>query len=122
MVTQDVNSDANGNVIIPISPTITLTGPYQSVTALPEDNAALTIVDTHTINVAYHREAFTLAMVRLPEGVNGAYQKSVVDNKANITLRMTRQYNINSDQDVVRFDILYGVKCFPEYATRVLGS
>jgi hypothetical protein len=121
-LTADADSNGSGQATLQINPPITLTGPYQTVTALPSDNALLTVNATHTINVAYHREAFTLAVINLPVGANGAYQKTMVDERAKVSLRMSRQYEISNDKDIIRFDILYGVKCFPEYATRVMGS
>jgi hypothetical protein len=111
-----------GPATLSISPSIVLTGPYQNVTNAPADNAAITVYDTHTKNVAYHKEAFTLAMVKLPEGNNGAFQKTMSDPDAGVSLRMTRQYDIVNDRDIIRFDVLYGTKCFPDWATIVMGS
>jgi hypothetical protein len=122
VVTADANSDGSGNVTLSIDPPITLTGPYQTVTAAPANNAALTFNKSHNINIAYHKEAFALSVVKMPVGNNGAYQKNMVNEKAKVSLRMSRQFDIINDRDIIRFDILYGVKCFPDYATRILGS
>lgn len=116
------NSDGSGNSTLIISPEIIINGPYQNVTALPANNAALTVHTTHTKNIFYHKEAFTLAVVPLPVGANGAFQKNMMDDKAKVSLRMSRQYDINKDKDIIRFDILYGVKCFPEYGGVMEGS
>lgn len=101
---------------------ITLTGPYRNVTNAPADNALVTFQDVHNINLAYHQEAFALVTIKLPEGADGAYQRNMMDPKAKINIRMTRQYQIGNDKNVIRFDVLPAVKCFEQYATRVMGS
>lgn len=127
VVTADAQADGAGNVTLSISVNdqgITVTGPYRNVSALPADNAAITFQATHTKNLAYHREAFALVTMKLPEIANGesAYQKNMMDPKAKINIRMTRQYQIANDQYVMRFDVLPAVKCFPQYAAIVMGS
>lgn len=101
---------------------ITLTGPYRNVTNAPADDALVTFEDKHNINLAYHQEAFALVTIKLPEGADGAYQRNMVDPKSKINIRMTRQYQIGNDKNVIRFDVLPAVKCFEQYATRVMGS
>lgn len=127
VVTADTAADGAGAATLTVSINdqgITLTGPYRNVSAAPADNAALTFQATHNKNIAYHREAFALVTVKLPEMANGesAYQKNMMDPKAKINIRMTRQYQISNDQYVIRFDVLPAVKCFPQYATIVMGS
>lgn len=97
--------------------------PYQNVTSAPADNAALTVYATHTKNLAYHSEAFTLAMINLWSPQNsGAWSRNIVDKDAGIALRMVRQYNINTDEENIRVDALYGVKCFGQYGAVIMGS
>lgn len=127
VVTADAQADGAGAVTLSISVNdqgITLTGPYRNVSAAPADNAALTFQATHTKNLAYHREAFALVTIKLPELANGesAYQKNMMDPKAKVNIRMTRQYQIANDQYILRFDVLPAVKCFPQYAAIVMGS
>jgi len=124
VVTADTVVNGSGQAALPIGPAIVLTGPYQNVSAGPVDGAALTFVTAQsTRNIAYNSEAFTLAVIKLPaDNNNGAWQRAMVDKDANVSIRMTRQYDIQNDQDIIRFDILYGVKCFPEYAGIIWGA
>jgi len=125
VVTADVDSDSSGDAVVPIAPTIIFdsTDPYTNVTALPTSGATVTVNGSHTVNIAYHPEAFTLAMIKLGEyNDSGAYMKTMVDKKSNVSIRMVRQYNVLTDVLVYRFDVLYGVECFPEYACRGMGS
>jgi hypothetical protein len=44
------------------------------------------------------------------------------DNFDGISMRMVRQYDINSDAFPVRFDVLYGWKTiYPELSVRITG-
>jgi hypothetical protein len=65
VATSAVSSDVSGNATIPISPSITPTGVFQNVTAAPAAGAALTVIGAAGVttpqNIAYHRDAFTLA-------------------------------------------------------------
>lgn len=126
VVTADVSSDGSGNATIPISPAIISSGAFQTVNALPADNALLTVLGVaNTISpthLAYHRDAFVLgcADLMLPEGVDKAARIS--DPQLGLSVRMVRQYDINTDKFPCRLDILYGWKTlYPELACRIQG-
>ena len=105
-------SDAAGAMTIAISPSITTSGSAQTVNASPADNAALTVLGaTGTVSpqgLLFHKDAFTLATadLPLPGGVDMAARVS--DKQLGISIRMVRQYDINSDQFPCRLDVLYG--------------
>ena len=125
VVTADTASDGSGNATIPIYPAIISSGALQTVTALPADNAALTILTgssatSYAQNMMFHRDAFAFASVPLemPKGVDF----SAMERYKGITVRVVRQYDINNDQLPCRVDVLYGYKTvFPELACRITG-
>jgi hypothetical protein len=125
-------TDAAGNEIaaLPISPAIYLTGPYQNVSAYPVDGAAVKLFGHATsyanknspANLAFHKDAFVLGMadLQLPGGVDMASRAS--DSEAGLSLRIVRQYDINTDFFPCRIDVLYGWKTvYPELACRIQG-
>jgi hypothetical protein len=123
VVTADI-SDTTGAITIPISPSIVTSGASQTVSGSPADNAAITMVGaTGAISpqgLMFHKDAFTLvsADLPLPGGVDMAARVS--DKQLGFSIRMIRQYDINTDQWPCRLDILYGWACLrPELATRV---
>lgn len=125
VVTSDI-SDTSGAISIPISPSITLTGAYQTVNALPADNAAITVLGStataYPQNLAYHKDAFVLgcADLDLPGGTDMAAR--AVDPDSGLSLRIVRAYDISNDTFPCRIDILYGWKCvYPELACRIYG-
>lgn len=120
-------SDTSANMTIPISPTcIYASGnAYSNVDALPLTTAALTFVGTESTvypqNLIFHPNAFALVTVpiELPVNVWGARES---DPDAGISIRVVKQYDIDADEEIIRLDILYGVKTlYPELAVRLWG-
>jgi hypothetical protein len=126
-VTSDVSSAADGSASIPISPPIYVSpDPRRTVTNSPGAGAPLTLLgtaaSTAVVGLAFHRDAFTLACadLPLPDGTDKAARVS--DKQLGLSIRMIRQYDINTDQWPCRLDILYGVKAIrPELACRILS-
>jgi hypothetical protein len=118
--TADASSDGSGNCTVSISPALTLTGPYQTVSALAADNAAITVTASHAANLAFHKNAFALVTVPLiiPDSANWSARESF----NNISVRIIKDYDIVNDREICRLDVLYGVKTlYPELACRLLG-
>lgn len=95
------------------------------------DNAVVTATVTSVIaeNVAYHRDAFALAMARLPDYSNsglfgtaalGAQVASVQDPVTGLAMRSRIYYVGNSSEVHVALDVLYGWKVLnPRLAVRM---
>lgn len=135
VVTADFSSDGSGNGSVSVSPSITTSGPTQSVVCLlsgttyanPQDGWALTIANgsantAYAQNILCHKNAFTLgtADMELPEGVHFAARAT--DEESGLSIRVVRAYDINNDQFPCRLDILYGLAALrPEWACRITG-
>lgn len=110
VVTADV---AIAAVTIPISPAIVATGAFQNVTASPANAAVITIygtaAGTFSCNTAFHKDAFTLAMVPMWAPPNG---KGVVDvaqmEYKGFRLKVTEIYDGIGDISIMRIDVLFG--------------
>ena len=112
-VTEDsiASTGTTDNILLTISPPIIISGPYQTCTAAPVDDAAVSILtgtagSSYPQNMGFHPNAITLAMAPLDLPVDGA--TSARENFKNISIRAVRQYDITEDKTVFRFDILYG--------------
>ena len=122
VVTADGTSDGSGNLTCTISPPMITSGPYQTVSAAPADNAAITVKTgtastSYKQNLAFHPNAITLATAPLDLPVDGATASR--ESFGNISIRAARQYDITNDKTIFRFDILYGVKALnPDFAVR----
>lgn len=129
VVTADVASDGLGNATIPISPAIysSASGGLQNVSALPADNAALTVVGAASAiskqQLLFHPDAFGLVMVELEKPGAGAKGMAVKDPGTGLVLNYAEQYNISARKTVYRIDALYGVKAlYPELACRLQSA
>lgn len=124
-VLADANSDGSGNATFTIAPNIVVSGPYQNVSAAPADNAAITVVTgtastSYPQNLCFHKNAFALVMadMELPDGAPFKARESI----DNLSVRVIKSYDVSADEDIIRLDILYGVKClYPELAVRLTG-
>lgn len=110
------NSGAStGPAALTISPPIITSGAYQTVTAAPADNAAIT-VKTGTGGTGYkqslllHKNAFGLVTrpLNIPQGA-GVKTSTKSGNK--VTISVTEWVDGNTLTQYMRFDMLWGVKC-----------
>ena len=111
-----------GPATFSISPPMITSGPYQTVTAAPAEDAVITVKTgtggtSHKQNLAFHENAITLAMAPLDLPTDGASASR--ESFGNVSIRAVRQYDIINDKTIYRFDILYGVKAQnPDFAVR----
>lgn len=100
------------------------TAAFQTVSALPADNAPITIVGTaataYPQNLAFHENA--LALVTIPlELPDSATFKARADWRG-YSIRVIKDYDIDTDDEIIRLDILFGVKTiYPELGVRLWG-
>ncbi len=116
-------ANAGGAGSVQISPSIVLAGGAQNV-VIPSTSATagLTFLGTASTAVGtsmvYHKDAFTFATADLimPKGVDFA-ARQVMDG---ISMRIVRQYDINTDRFPCRIDVLYGFRTIrPQLAARL---
>jgi hypothetical protein len=126
-VTAAATADGSGNATLSIFPAINTAASnqqYQTVSAGPA-NAAVVTWDVaagtqYTVNLAYHKNAFTLATadLQMPEGVDFVGRR----NHKGISMRIVRQYAIGTDTFPCRIDVLYGWRpIYQELACRIAG-
>lgn len=125
VVTADVSSDGSGNLTATISPPIITSGPHQTCSAAPADNAALTVLGTaatgYKQNIAYHKNTMALAIVPL-EMPQAAYNGARESYKG-MSVRVIPIYDGTNDISKWRLDMLYGRKVIdPRVATRLSGT
>lgn len=113
-----------GSTSIPISPAIVTSGAFQNVTASPTTAQPYVILGaastSYNCNVAYHKDAFTLAMVPMWAPPDG---KGVIDvaqkSEDGFTVKVTEFYDGINDNSIMRIDVLFGwVATYPELSTK----
>lgn len=141
VVTADVDTDDSGDAIIGISPalndgtatttnaegqTISL-GAYQNVTALPAENAPMTVLGTanatYEQNYLFHRDAIALAMIDLELPQSAVIKSRAADPETGLSLTLTGAYDINEQTEIHRIDAVWGADMiYPELALRLWGA
>lgn len=134
VVTADT-SDVTGNMAtLPISPSIITSGQLQTVDASPTNGAAITVLGATSAtsgtlattispqSFVYHPDAFAFVMADLKKPTAGAEATVVRSKQAGISIRMVEQYQIGTDQNPSRLDILIGAATLQaRLACRVWG-
>lgn len=113
-----------GPATLTISPPIIASGPYQTVSGVPADNAAITVRgaggQSYPQNLAIHKKA--LALVTLPLAMPDGAAFKARETAKGLSVRIVKDYDILNDVDIIRLDILYGWKAiYPDLGTRLWG-
>lgn len=123
---------AGTDITLSISPSIVTSGALQNVTAAPADNATLTYwsmsaggTQAATVspqNLVFHQQTFASVMADLVMPNGGAKGTRVNSKQINIAMRYVEQFQITTDQNLNRLDILFGSAPIQErMACRVVG-
>jgi hypothetical protein len=97
--------------------------PYQNVTALPANDATVTVAGaasfSHKVNLGFHKNALGLFMVPVEplQGLN-----SYTQNYKGFTITVTMDSDIINYVTYLRYDVLFGIKAInPFMACRIAG-
>lgn len=109
---------------IPISPAIVTSGAFQNVTASPTTAQPYVIQGAastqYATNVAYHKDAFTLAMVPMwapPSGKGNVSVSQMSEDGFNV--KVTELYDGVNDVSFMRLDVLFGwAATYPELSVK----
>ena len=117
-------TSTDSRVTFEFKPEMLNTGPYKTVTTIPAHEANVVVRGytnkNYPQNLAFHRNAFALAMVPL-EMPDGVWGDRVTED--GFSIRAVKAYDIDEDVETIRLDILYGVKTiYPEMACRIYGQ
>jgi hypothetical protein len=118
---------SNTTATVKVSPTIVYgaTNPYSTVNAYPAENAVVTFIGTEDTyypqNLMFSEIAFAMVTtpVEMPANVWGARES---DADTGLSMRVVKKYDIGADEEIIRLDVIYGVKTlYPELACRLMG-
>lgn len=113
-----------GATSISISPAIVTSGAFQNVTASPTTAQPYVIQGaastSYSTNIAYHKDAFTLAMVPMFAPPSGKGNVSVSQRTEDgMTVKVTEYYDPKNDTMGMRFDVLFGFAAtYPELSVK----
>jgi hypothetical protein len=122
VVTANASSDGAGNITVLVAPIIisdTL-NPNRNVSNAIPDDAAVTMVGSHNVNVAYPSRGLDIVCPPLYK-LQVPYASVAVDPETGLSLAVTQTGDILGYQNYMRLDLLCGFKWHPQYAVRVLS-
>lgn len=124
VVRANFSSDSSGDGDVTIAPPIITSGAYQTVDSVPADSAAITVLGTaatsYPQNLAIQKNAITLGFAPLAAPIGEAMSsRQTLDG---VSVRMAGQWNVITDINTWRYDVLYGIKVQnPGFAVRHWG-
>jgi len=134
VVTATTSDSSGAMATLPISPSIITSGALQTVSASPANNAVITVLGTTAAaggtlatytspqSLVYHPDAFAFVMADLMKPGAGAESTTVRSKSLGFSIRMVEQYQIGTDQNPSRLDILIGAATIQaRLASRVWG-
>jgi hypothetical protein len=132
VITADTNDATGVTATLPISPSIITSGPLQTVTNSPADDAVVLVwsvasggalaTTVSKQSVLFTKDAFAFVMADLMKPNGGAEVASVRSKSFGISIRMVSQYQIGTDQNPTRLDVLVGAATVqPRFAVRIQG-
>ncbi len=122
VVTANASSDGAGNITVLVSPSIisdTL-NPNRNVSNAVPNDAAVTMVGSHNVNVAYPSRGLDIVCPPLYK-LQVPYASVAVDPETGLSLAVTQTGDILGYQNYMRIDLLCGFKWHQQYAVRVLS-
>lgn len=126
-------ADTAGAITLSITPPIITSGQLQTVDASPADDAVITVWAANPAggtlaktqskqSLVYHPDAFAFVMADLIKPSAGAKATGVSSKEWGIAIRMVEQFQIQTDQNPSRLDILIGAATVQaRLACRVVG-
>ena len=122
VVTANASSDGGGNITVSVSPIIIsdTQNPNRNVSNAIPNNAPVTMVGTHNVNVAYPSRALDIVCPPLYK-LQVPYASVAVDPETGLSLAVTQTGDILGYQNYMRIDLLCGFKWHQQYACVVLS-
>jgi hypothetical protein len=122
VVTANASSDGAGNITVSVSPSIIsdTANPNRNVSNAVPNNAAVTMVGSHNVNVAYPSRGLDIVCPPLYK-LQVPYASVAVDPETGLSLAVTQTGDILGYQNYMRIDLLCGFKWHAQYACRVLS-
>lgn len=122
VVTANASSDGGGNLTVSVSPSIIsdTANPNRNVSNAVPNDAAVTMVGSHNVNVAYPSRGLDIVCPPLYK-LQVPFASVAVDPETGLSLAVTQTGDILGYQNYMRIDLLCGFKWHQQYACRVLS-
>jgi hypothetical protein len=132
VITADTSDSSGATATLPISPSIITSGPLQTVSASPANDAVVTYwamtaggsqaATVSPTGLIFHPEAFAGVTADLALPAGGAKARRIQSKLRGVALRMAETWDVQTDQNITRIDTIVGYATTrASFACRVQG-
>lgn len=121
VVTADVISAGGNTAVIPISPTIVISGARQNISAAIPNGAQILLVDDHNVSIAFHNQAVVFAAPPIKELKGGVDALTTFSDLYKLSMTYSLGADIRNYIQLDRLDVIGGVSINPEFAVIVIS-
>lgn len=119
VVTAQVISADGDTAVIPVNPTIVVSGARQNISAAIPNGAQLLLRDSHNVSLAYHSQAVVFAAPPLKELRGGVEAVTRYSDLYKLAMTYSLGADIRNYEQLDRIDLICGVAINPEFAVRI---
>jgi len=121
VVTANVISTSGGTAIIPVNPTIVVSGARQNISAPIPNGAQVWLAQSHNVSIAYHNQATVFAAPPIKELKGGVEAITTFSNLYKLAMTYSLGADIRNYIQLDRLDVICGFAGNPEFAVRVMS-
>ncbi len=121
VVTADVTSTGGGAAVIPVNPTIVISGARKNISAAIPNGAQLLMYDSHNVSLAYHTQALVFAAPPIKELKGGVEAVTRYSDLYKLAMTYSLGADIRNYEQLDRIDVICGCAINPEFAVRIMS-
>ncbi len=119
-VTAAGTATAGGVLTVSIYPSIITSGAYKTCSASPTASGTVVHIADHVGNMGFKKQCFALVMIPIELPDSASFKARETHN--NISIAVVKSFDIDEYEEIIRLDIMYGVKTiYPEMGVRLFG-
>lgn len=118
VVTAQVITADGSNAIIPVNPTIVISGARQNISAAIPTGAQILLAQSHNVSIFYHSQAIVFAAPPIKELRGGVEAVTRYSDLYKLALTYSLGADIRNYEQLDRIDVICGVAINPEFAVR----
>lgn len=121
VVTAQVLGNSGGTAIVPVNPTIVISGARQNISAAIPNGAQIYLATTHNVSIAYHNQSVVFAAPPIKELKGGVEAVTTYSDLYKMAMTYTLGADIRNYIQLDRLDVICGDAINPEFAVLVMS-
>jgi len=121
VVTAQVLAVAGGTAIIPVNPTIVISGARQNISAAIPNGAQIYLATSHNVSIAYHNQSIVFAAPPIKELKGGVEAITTYSDLYKMSMTYSLGADIRNYIQLDRLDIICGDAINPEFSVIVMS-